>query len=103
MRYLWLASVVVVFAFAGSPRAWAFEQQINNDTNADGSARYTDADDALEDSVAGGRGMSTYQFEMPRFGSTKTDAGDGTGSWDAQRKRLVFGPFDDNVYGPAPQ
>jgi len=98
MRYLWLASVAAVLAFAAAPKASAFDMQTSYDTNADGSSRYSDADDALEDSVNGGHGMPAYQFQMPRFGGTQADASQRPVPWDAERKRLVFGPFNDQVY-----
>jgi len=99
MRYLWLASVAVVFAFAAPPQASAFDVQTSYDTNADGSSPYTDADDALQDSVNSGHGMPAYQFEMPKFGSAQSDASQRPAAWDAEHKRLVFGPFNDQVYG----
>ena len=99
MRFLLLVSAAVVFAFAGLPKASAWEMQISNETNADGSLPYADFDDALQDSVDRGRGMPTYQFEAPRFGSARPDAAEHSAApWDAAHKRLVFGPFNDNVY-----
>jgi len=43
--------------------------------------------------------MPTYQFETPRFGPARPDAAEHNAApWDAAHKRLVFGPFNDNVY-----
>ena len=100
MRCLLLASAAaVVCAFAGAPKASALDSQISTDTNADGSSPYTDADDALEDSASRGGGLPAYKFEMPRFGAAQPDAATRSVPWDAERKRLVFGPFNDQVYG----
>jgi len=98
MRYVLMASVAVLFALAGAPKASALDSQISTETNADGSSPYTDADDALEDSASRGGGFPAYQFEMPRFGSGERDASDHNVPWDAERRRLVFGPFNDQLY-----
>jgi hypothetical protein len=99
MRSLLLASAAIVFALVGVSKASAWETQTANDTNADGSSPYADYDDALQDSADRGGGMPAYHFDTPRFGTARPETADhGSNAWTAERKRLVFGPFDDNVY-----
>ena len=104
MRFLLLASAAVVFALVGASKASAWQTQSVNDTNSDGSSAYADADDALQDSADRGGGMPAYHFDMPRFGTARPDTADHGNGWTAERKRLVFGPYNDNVYAePIPQ
>jgi len=99
MRFLLLASAAVVFALVGASKASAWETQTVNETNADGSSAYSDFDDALQDSADRGGGMPAYHFDMPGFGTARPDSADhSNNAWTAERKRLVFGPFNDNVY-----
>ena len=103
MRFLLLASAAIVFALVGASKASAWQTQISNDTNADGTALYADLDDALQDSADRGS-MPAYHFDMPRFGTGRPDTADHSNGWTAERKRLVFGPYNDNVYAePLPQ
>src|SRR5262249_24581809 len=99
MRFLLLASAAIVFALVGASKASAWQTQISNETNADGTALYADFDDALQDSADRGGGMPAYHFDMPRLGTARTDIADHTSNaWTPERKRLVFGPYNDNVY-----
>ena len=104
MRFLLLASAAIVFGLVGASKASAWQTEISNDTNADGTSLYADFDDALQDSADRGGGMPAYHFDMPRFGTARPDTADHSNGWTAERKRLVFGPYNDNVYAePVPQ
>ena len=98
MRYLLLGfAAAFVLGLANAPLARAFDTQIDDSTNADGSPRFADPDEQLEALVDGAGGGSLYTFKVPdlRTASSKSDSADSdrTVPWDPARIRLVFGPY----------
>jgi hypothetical protein len=98
MRYLLLGfAAALVLGLANAPMARAFETQMDDSTNADGSPKFADPDEQLEALADGGGGGSAYVIRMPgaSIGSGNSHAveSDRTVPWTSERIRLVFGPY----------
>jgi hypothetical protein len=98
MRYPLLGFVAaLVLGLANVPVARAFDTQIDDSTNADGSPKFADPDEQLEALADGGSGGSAYTFrasdlDVP-FGKSHAVESDRTVPWTPERIRLVFGPY----------
>ena len=99
MRYLLLGfAATLVLGLANAPVARAFDTQIDDSTNADGSPRFADPDEQL-DALAdrGGAGGSAYTFGVSDLdvgsGKSQEVESDRTVAWTPERIRLVFGPY----------
>jgi hypothetical protein len=98
MRYLLLGfAAALVLGLANAPMARAFDTQIDDSTNADGSPRFADPDEQLDAIADGAGGGSAYTFRVSDFdvGSGKSPAveSDHRVPWSPERIRLVFGPY----------
>jgi hypothetical protein len=98
MRYLLLGiAAAFVLGLANAPVARAFDTQIDDSTNADGSPRFADPDEQLEALADGGGGASAYTFRVSDLdlasGKEHPAASDRTVPWTPERIRLVFGPY----------
>jgi hypothetical protein len=99
MRYLLLGfAAALVLGLANAPIARAFETQIDDSTNADGSPKFADPDEQLEALAdGGGGGGSAYVVRMPALdvgsGNSHAVESDRTVPWTSERIRLVFGPY----------
>jgi hypothetical protein len=98
MRYLLLGfAAALVLGLASAPVARAFDTQIDDNTNADGSPRFADPDAQLDAIADGGGGGSLYTFKVPDGGATSDKSSvtesDRTVPWSPERIRLVFGPY----------
>src|SRR5882762_7130910 len=61
MRYLLLGfAAALVLGLANAPMARAFDTQIDDSTNADGSPKFADPDEQLDALADGGGGGSAY-------------------------------------------
>ena len=103
MRISSLAAITIVaLALAVAPRAWAFTAAMDDDTNADGSSKYADPDEQFEDMANGSASAPFYGAETPviRGASGRPNDAAATHSepWTRERERLVFGPFNGDVY-----
>ncbi len=97
MRYLLLGfAAALALGLANAPMARAFDTQIDDSTNADGSPRFADPDAQL-DALADGGGGSAYIVRMPALdvgsGNSHAVESDRTVPWTSERIRLVFGPY----------
>ena len=98
MRYLLLGfAAALVLGLANAPVARAFDTQVDDSTNADGSPKFADPDAQLDALADGGGGGSAYVIRMPSasMGSGDSHAveSDRTVPWSPERIRLVFGPY----------
>jgi hypothetical protein len=98
MRYLWLGfAAAVAFGLANAPVARAFDTQIDDNTNADGSPRFADPDEPLEALADGGGGGSAYTYKLSDLDiSSRRDhaaPADHSVPWTPEHIRLVFGPY----------
>jgi hypothetical protein len=98
MRYLLLGFVAAsLLGLVNVPVARAFETQIDDSTNADGSPKFADPDAQLDALADGGGGGSAYTFRMSDLdvasGNTQATASDRSVPWTRDRIRLVFGPY----------
>jgi hypothetical protein len=98
MRYLLLGfAAALVLGLANAPTARAFDTQIDDSTNADGSPKFADPDEQLEALADGGGGGSAYIVRMPALdlgsGNSHAVESDHTVPWTPDRIRLVFGPY----------
>ena len=98
MRYLLLGfAAALVLGVANAPMARAFDTQVDDSTNTDGSPRFADPDEQLDAIADGAGGGSAYIFRVPDLdvGSGKSHAAesDRTVPWSPERIRLVFGPY----------
>ncbi len=98
MRYLLLGfAAALVLGLANVPLARAFDTQIDDSTNADGSPRFADPDEQLEALADGAGGRSAYTFKVSdlNVASGKSQAAESHHSvpWTPERIRLVFGPY----------
>jgi hypothetical protein len=98
MRYFTCAALaVLVLAFAGPSRVWAFEMNAAGISGPDDSSKFTDPDEEIE-AMAGGSddGSQSYGLRLPALGAAtgpvKLNSADRSATWDAQHIRLVFGP-----------
>ena len=103
MRISSLAAVTIfALALAVAPRAWAFTSAVDNDTNADGSSKYSDPDEQFEGMVDGTAGASFYSAAVPTIrsaaGRSSAVAAAHNEPWNPERERLVFGPFNGDTY-----
>ena len=98
MRYLLLGfAAALVLGLANAPVARAFDTQIDDSTNADGSPRFADPDEQIEALADGAGAGSAYTFKVPDLstasGKSHSADSDRTVAWDPARIRLVFGPY----------
>ena len=98
MRYLLLGfAAALVLGLANAPMARAFDTQIDDSTNADGSPKFADPDEQLDALADGGGGGSAYIVRMPALdvgsGNSPAVESDRTVPWTPERIRLVFGPY----------
>jgi hypothetical protein len=99
MRYLLLA-VGAVFALTvvNAPLARVFDTYVDNNTNTDGSPKFSDPDEPLEALADGGSGRaSAYNFKLSDLdlssGRDQAEHTDHSTPWTPERIRLVFGPY----------
>jgi hypothetical protein len=98
MRYLLLGfAAIAALGMANAPAARAFETQIDDSTNADGSPRFADPEEPLEALAEGAGSGSGYVFKLPDVGvasgnSQGVESGRSV-AWTPERIRLVFGPY----------
>jgi hypothetical protein len=98
MRYLLLGSAAMLaLLLANAPQARAFDTQVDDSRNADGTYTFADPDeqlDAVADSAASGSG---YSIRLPALdmgsGKQSVDTTDHSVAWTSDRIRLVFGPY----------
>jgi hypothetical protein len=98
MRYLLLGfAAALILGIANAPMARAFDTQIDDSTNADGSPRFADPDEQLDALADGGGGGSAYTFRVSGLdvgpGKSHAVESDRTVAWTPDRIRLVFGPY----------
>ena len=98
MRYLLLGfAAALLLGLATAPAARAFDTQIDDSTNADGSPKFADPDAQLDALADGGGGGSAYIVRMPALdvgsGNSHAVESDRTAPWAPERIRLVFGPY----------
>jgi hypothetical protein len=98
MRYLLLGiAAALVLGLANAPLARAFDTQIDDSTNADGSPKFADPDEQLEALADGGAPGSAYTFRASDLdgasGKSHAVESDRTVPWTPGRIRLVFGPY----------
>ncbi len=98
MRYLLLGfAAALVLGLANAPLARAFDTQIDDATNADGSPRFADPDEQLEALADGAGGGSAYTFKVSDLdvasGKSHVAESDHSVPWTPERIRLVFGPY----------
>jgi hypothetical protein len=103
MRISSLAAVTIfALALAAAPHAWAFTAAVDSDTNADGSSKYADPDEQFDDMANGSASAPFYGAETPVIrgasGRSNPVAASRSEPWTHERERLVFGPFNGDVY-----
>jgi len=98
MRYRMLAlAATLMLGIAGAPATWAFETQVDDSTNADGSPKFADPDEQLDAAANGAGGASGFTFNLSDLAVTSGKSNDGESEhsvpWTPERIRLVFGPY----------
>lgn len=98
MRHLLIGSAaLLVLALANAPQVMAFDTQIDDRTNTDGSPKFADPDEQLDAIADGAGGGSVYTFGVTNLDTASGEAhavdSDRTVPWTPERIRLVFGPY----------
>ena len=98
MRHRMLAlAATLMLGIAGAPATWAFETQVDDSTNADGSPKFADPDDQLEAMANGAGGAPGFTLNLSAPDSTSGKSRDAESEhsvpWTPERIRLVFGPY----------
>ena len=98
MRYLLLGfAAALILGLANAPMARAFDTQIDDSTNSDGSPKFADPDVQLDAVADGGGGGSAYTLRGSDLdvasGKSHAVESDRTVAWTPELLRLVFGPY----------